>query len=256
MSRSGHTPSCHGLSWGGGSSHIAVFSVAKRQHKVPFFTLYMYLNTNESYWRKTLTTQKDPCGVICDVTLSKKYKIRVRRHASSVWQQYLMCLRSDCIVYDYVAKWTISVFPVGLSMAKSRDWSDLIWPAWINSRYTTFGYPGACYFLKVWSFKKKKRLPVVGKWQLCESASFHDHAEVHLWRHRWLDQWPDLKKWLKMKNVRNVRLKWGSHSRFHLSIANGSGAIARKPSGVAATPLGRRGLMMNFHISNSVVKVM
>ena len=72
-------------------------------------------------------------------------------------------------------------------------------------------------------------LPVVG------SVAKLRHFET-IWRFTYDD--------LKMKKVRNVLLEWDvSHAKFPFSIANGYGAIARKPSGVEVPPPGRRGLI-------------
>ena len=53
----------------------------------------------------------------------------------------------------------------------------------------------------------------------------------------------------EIEKVNNVRLEWGiNHAKFQLSIANGSGAIARKPLEGGHTPpsFGRRGLTCTY----------
>ena len=104
---------------------------------------------------------------------------------------------------------------------------DAAWLAWIqktcmkNTRYTKCEHPGTCYFLASFIFLRKTAC----HWQRCKFAIFGDCAEVYLWRHRPM-AWPEL----KMKKLIMSRLGI-SRAKFRLSIANGSGAIARKPSG-------------------------
>ena len=62
---------------------------------------------------KTLITPKNSCDFICDVTQSKKSKEKVQKHYNSLWQQYLMYLKSD--YNTYIPKWSMPVLPpIGL----------------------------------------------------------------------------------------------------------------------------------------------
>ena len=93
--------------------------------------------------------------------------------------------------------------PHRLIMAKSRDWPDLRWPAW-QIRDQNESIRGLVIF---WKFS----LPC--HWQRCKVAAFCDH---------------------------NVRIEWEViHAKFQLSIANGSAAIAGKPSEEWQPLLGR-----------------
>ena len=102
----------------------------------------------------------------------------------------------------------------------------LTWPqktCMKNPRYTRYEYSGLLTFDSFIFLKK-----IACHWQHCKVEAFCGLAETYLWRHRSVT-WPDLTwKW----KVHNVRLEWGViHAKFQLSIGNGSGAIARKPSG-------------------------
>ena len=70
--------------------------------------------------KKTLMTQRDSCDVICDVTKSHKCSNKVGRHDSGVWQQYLMRLSTNYIIY--VAHFSI---PHRLIMGEVTNITDL-----------------------------------------------------------------------------------------------------------------------------------
>ena len=113
--------------------------------------------------------------------------------------------------------------PTGLQWARSRDWPDLRWPTckiWDKNVVPTT--QGLATF-------RKFHLPendCLYHWQRCELAIFCDPADTY----DAISQWSDL-TW-KWKKIHNGRHDWGvSLAKFQLSIANGAGAIARKPSG-------------------------
>ena len=82
----------------------------------------LYLNLIGSYWRKTVMTRKDHCDVISDVSQTQIFQNKVGRRGCSVWQQHVMCMRSDYNIY--VAKWAISAFPNRVIMG------EITWMPW------------------------------------------------------------------------------------------------------------------------------
>ena len=99
-----------------------------------------------------------------------------------------------------------------------------------NPRYTKCKKPRAsCFLINKFIFLRK----ISCHWQRCKVAAFCNRAEIYSW-HRSVT-WPVLK--IQYFKTRLTRLEWGfSHAQFELSIANGAGAIARKPSGGGTTP--------------------
>ena len=84
-------------------------------------------------------------------------------------------------------------------------------------------------FFKVWKFHLRIfyhfREITAERWHIFCPPCIFDSVEVYFWRHRSDDQ-----TW-KWKQVHNVRFEcWVNHAKFQLSIANGSRAIARKPT--------------------------
>ena len=139
-----------------------------------------------SFERKLLTTNADdPKGPLWRylwLHTKSNMKNKVRTHTSSVWQQYLMCLNSDYIIY--VAKWAISVFPIGSCLMGEVTW--LTWPQITymkNPRQTKCEHPGAGYFLKVVS--SWERLPAI-----CSAVNFRHSVTVRRFTYDVIGQWP------------------------------------------------------------------
>ena len=130
--------------------------------------------------------------------------------------------------------------PIGrLIMGKATRLSWLQMTYIENPRYTNCEYPEVYYFRKVSS--SWERLPVIGS-----VANLQHFVTMRRFTYGVIGQWPDLTwKWkkkfvmsdltcsdLKMKCFIWSGLNGGGvgHDKFQLSIANGSRAIARKPS--------------------------
>ena len=169
--------------------------------------------------------QKDPFDIICDVTKSKKCKINAGRHDSSVWQQHLMCLSLDSIIYVCCKMSNFSIHHI-LIMGEVT-W--LIWPQMTclrNPRYTyKMWAPGGLLLSVCFSFLKKDCLSSAE----LQSALLCDCADVYLWHHSSV-AWPDLK--MKKKELQCPAWMHGvRHAKFPLSIANSSGPIAESRLG-------------------------
>ena len=155
---------------------------------VPFST--PYLNLIGSYWRKTLMIQKHLIWIICDVTQSQKCTNKVGIHNSGARQQYFMCSSAEYI--NYIAEWTISVFP---QAHMSRGSPDLRRLAWKVRDIKEMWVPGNSLLSESVIFLRK----IAGHWQRCKVTHF---VPVQRFTYDVIGQWPDLTWKLKVYNVR------------------------------------------------------
>ena len=142
------------------SSFISVDSGVKCHYNGAFLDSLSYFA--RKLLSKNADDPNDPYDVICDVTQSKKFKNKVRRHHSSIWQ-HLMCLMSSAYI-TYAAKQAISKFPHMLMMGEVT-W--LTRPQMIctkNLRYSKCEYPGLVAF---WKFQLPWESPSLATLRSC-----------------------------------------------------------------------------------------
>ena len=106
----------------------------------------------------------------------------------------------------------------------------LVWPqvtCMQKLRYKEMRLPGLITFQR---FHLSKKCLAIAASQSCDVL----WPSVGLFTYNVIGQWPyQTWKWIKI----HICLEWGvGHAKFQLSIANSSGAIARKPSGGDSSP--------------------